>query len=108
MISIGIIEKNNVFRQNLVQFFNKQQDMTCPLEALSVEHFFKKGPTDARLHVVLSEFSGRSDATAKDLRLLKKTYPKTEVTTFSTEEDTESVVKALYAGTTGYLSKATF
>ena len=107
MISIGIIENNNILRQNLVQFFNGQQGMTCSLESNSAEHFFQKAPLDVRLHVVLQEFSGRSDAGARDLRQLKKTYPKTEVITFSHEEDTDSIVKAFYAGATGYLSKAT-
>ncbi len=107
MISIGIIENNNILRQNLVQFFNGQQGMTCSLESNSAAHFFQKAPLDVSLHVVLQEFSGRSDSGARDLRLLKKTYPKTEVITFSHEEDTDSVVKAFYAGATGYLSKAT-
>ncbi len=107
MISIGIIENNNVLRQNLVQFFNQQQDMNCTFSAAKTGDFFQKTGTDARLHVVLQEFSGRNEMAARDLRLLKKTYPKTEIITFSHEEDTDSVVKAFYAGATGYLNKAT-
>ncbi len=108
MISIGIIENNNILRQNLVAFFNGQPGFSCTCDAPQALQFFQKtSGTDVRLHVVLSAFSGRSDSDARDLRQLKKNYPKTEVITFSHEEDTDSIVKALYAGATGYLSKAT-
>ncbi len=107
MISIGIIENNNILRQNLVQFFNKQQGMSCTLDAAHTGDFFQKTSSSTRLHVVLHEFDSRREMAAKDISFLKKTYPKTEVITFSHEEDTDSIVKALYAGATGYLSKAT-
>jgi DNA-binding NarL/FixJ family response regulator len=107
MISIGIIENNHVLRQNLVQFFNQQQGMSCALDAAHTGDFFQKTTCSTRLHVVLHEFDGRSKSAAKDLRFLKKTYPKTEVIIFSKNDDSDSVMKAFYAGATGYLSKAT-
>jgi DNA-binding NarL/FixJ family response regulator len=107
MISIGIIEKNNILRSNLAQFFNSQQGMSCTLEAAHTGDFFQKTNCDTRLHVVLHEFDGRSTTAAKDIHFLKKTYPKTEVISFSAEDDTEAVLKAFYAGATGYLTKNT-
>jgi DNA-binding NarL/FixJ family response regulator len=107
MISIGIIENNQILRSNLVQFFNQQQGMSCALEAAHTGDFFQKTTCDTRLHVVLHEFDGRSTTAAKDIHFLKKTYPKTEVISFSAEDDTEAVLKAFYAGATGYLTKNT-
>ena len=107
MISIGIIEKNNILRSNLAQFFNSQQGMSCTLEAAHTGDFFQKTTCDTRLHVVLHEFDGRSQSAAKDISFLKKNYPKTEVISFSKEDDTEAVLKAFYAGATGYLTKNT-
>ena len=107
MITIGIIENNNIVRQNLVQFFNQQQGMSCALDAAHAHDFFQKTSDSTRLHVVLHEFDGRRESAAKDISLLKKTYPKTEVIIFSQEEDTDSVMKAFYAGATGYLTKNT-
>jgi DNA-binding NarL/FixJ family response regulator len=107
MISIGIIEKNNILRSNLAQFFNSQQGMSCTLEAAHTGDFFQKTNCDTRLHVVLHEFDGRSTTAAKDIHFLKKNYPKTEVISFSKEDDTEAVLKAFYAGATGYLTKNT-
>jgi DNA-binding NarL/FixJ family response regulator len=107
MISIGIIENNQILRSNLVQFFNQQQGMSCALEAAHTGDFFQKTNCDTRLHVVLHEFDGRSTTAAKDIHFLKKNYPKTEVISFSAEDDTEAVLKAFYAGATGYLTKNT-
>jgi DNA-binding NarL/FixJ family response regulator len=107
MISIGIIEKNNILRSSLAQFFNSQQGMSCTLEAAHTGDFFQKTSSDTRLHVVLHEFDGRSVTAAKDIHFLKKNYPKTEVISFSKEDDTEAVLKAFYAGATGYLTKNT-
>jgi DNA-binding NarL/FixJ family response regulator len=107
MISIGIIEKNNILRSNLAQFFNSQQGMSCTLEAAHTGDFFQKTNCDTRLHVVLHEFDGRSTTAAKDIHFLKKNYPKTEVISFSAEDDTDAVLKAFYAGATGYLTKNT-
>ncbi len=105
MISIGIIEKNNILRQNLVAYFSQQPEMSCTLEALSVEHFFQQAGAGAHLNVVLTDFNGRNETAAKGLQRLKRTYPKTEVIGFSHEEDTESIVKAFYAGASSYLNK---
>ncbi|MCB0518273.1 MAG: response regulator transcription factor [Lewinellaceae bacterium] len=107
MISIGIIENNNILRQNLVQFFNRQQGMCCAHEAAHTTDFFQKTSCDTRLHVVLHEFDGRQASAAKDISFLKKTYPKTEVIIFSKNDDSDSVMKAFYAGATGYLTKNT-
>jgi DNA-binding NarL/FixJ family response regulator len=107
MISIGIIEKNNILRSSLAQFFNSQQGMSCTLEAAHTGDFFQKTNCDTRLHVVLHEFDGRSTTAAKDIHFLKKNYPKTEVISFSAEDDTDAVLKAFYAGATGYLTKNT-
>jgi DNA-binding NarL/FixJ family response regulator len=107
MISIGIIENNHILRQNLVHFFNKQQGMSCTLEAAHTTDFFQKTSCDTRLHVVLHEFDSRSLSAAKDISFLKKTYPKTEVIIFSKNDDSDSVMKAFYAGATGYLTKNT-
>lgn len=107
MISIGIIEKNNILRSNLAQFFNSQQGMSCTLDAAHTGDFFQKTNCDTRLHVVLHEFDGRSQSAAKDIHFLKKNYPKTEVIIFSAEDDTDAVLKAFYAGATGYLTKNT-
>ncbi len=105
MISIGIIENNNILRQNLVLFFNQQQGMSCTLEAAHTGDFFQKTSGNTRLHVVLHEFDGRSKSAAKEISFLKKTYPKTEVIIFSKNDDSDSVMKAFYAGATGYLTK---
>ena len=107
MISIGIIENNNILRQNLVQFFNQQQGMSCAFDAAHTGDFFQKTNCDTRLHVVLHEFDSHSMTAAKDISSLKKTFPKTEVISFSAADDTDSVMKAFYAGATGYLTKNT-
>lgn len=107
MITIGIIENNQILRSNLVQFFNQQQGMSCTLDAAHTGDFFQKTNCDTRLHVVLHEFDGRSQTAAKDISFLKKNYPKTEVISFSAADDTDAILKAFYAGATGYLTKNT-
>jgi DNA-binding NarL/FixJ family response regulator len=107
MISIGIIENNNILRQNLVQFFNRQQGMSCTHEAAHTTDFFQKTSASTSLHVVLHEFDGRRESAAKDISFMKKSYPKTEVIIFSKNDDSDSVMKAFYAGATGYLTKNT-
>jgi len=107
MISIGIIEKNKILRSNLAQYFNSQQGMSCILDAAHTGDFLQKTSDSTRLHVVLHEFDGRSQSAARDIHFLKKTYPKTEVISFSAEDDTDAVLKAFYAGATGYLTKNT-
>ncbi|MCB0518280.1 MAG: response regulator transcription factor [Lewinellaceae bacterium] len=107
MISIGIIETNNILRQNLEQFFNQQQGMSCTLAAIHTSDFFEKTNSNTRLHVVLHEFDSGRESAARDISFLKKSYPKTEVIIFSKHDDSSSVMKAFYAGATGYLTKNT-
>jgi DNA-binding NarL/FixJ family response regulator len=57
--------------------------------------------------VVLHEFDPGTGAGTKEISFLKKIYPKTEVIIFSKNDDSDSVMKAFYAGATGYLTKNT-
>ena len=107
MISVGIIEQNNTLRRNLVHFLNGQPGIQCALDAPKTDHFFEQARQETRFHVVLHPFDGKRDNSAKDISRLKKTWPGTEVIILSQQEDSETVMKAFYAGATGYLTKGT-
>ncbi|MCB0609148.1 MAG: response regulator transcription factor, partial [Lewinella sp.] len=107
MITIGIIEQNNTLRRNLVHFLNGQPGFRCALDAPKTDHFFEQAGQEARFHVVLHQFDGKRETSAKEISRLKKTWPDTEVIILSQQEDSDTVMKAFYAGATGYLTKGT-
>lgn len=107
MINIGIIENNNSIRYNLQHFFNKQEGMNCSLAVSDVESFFQSVSPRDRFHILLQSPEKQSVTNYKNISRLKNSFPKTEIITFTQKSDTDSILKALYAGATGYLTKET-
>lgn len=107
MIQIGIIENNNSLRYNLQQFFNKQEGMKCTIAVANTDTFFQKASPRDCFHILLQSTDNQLAVNFKNISKVKNCFPKTEIITYSQKEDTDSILKALYAGATGYLTKET-
>lgn len=105
MIQIGIIENNACLRDNLVQYLNRQEEMQCKIAVGTIDSFFRRTTTSSRPHIVLHTVQKKKNTSFKGISQLKSVFPTTQVITFSSEADTDSILKALYAGAAGYLAK---
>ena len=107
MIQIGIIEQHQDFRYNLTNFLNKQTGMRCALATATTDSFMKNAQTSGAFHVILQEIAHEDKSNFGQIRKLKKAFPTSQVITFTKRADSDSIVKALYAGAGGYLTKGT-
>ena len=107
MINVGIIEKKEGLRFNLSNFLNKQEEMNCILVAPSIESFFQERNPHDSFDVVLHEIEEKGEQSFRGIKKLKISFPKAEVISFSSREDSECIMKSIYAGATGYLVKGT-
>ena len=105
MINIGIIENNACLRDNLAKYFNNQQEMRCHLAVDNTNSFFERTSSLSHPHVVLHTVLSKDKAAYQGIHRIKTAFPNTQVITISSEQDTDSILKALYAGASSYLSK---
>jgi len=107
MISIGIIEDENDIRNDLVVYFNRQQDLFCTIAEPSVESFLKALKTKTIPDILLMDIQLPGMSGLEGIRLIKDQYPDTEILMLTIYDDTEKIFKALVTGASGYLLKNT-
>jgi DNA-binding NarL/FixJ family response regulator len=107
MIQIALIEDDELVRNNLAEFFSRQEEISCLISAGSVEEFFKKAEKVAKLDIVLTDI-GLPGITGIDaIPLIKKKFPEASIVILSVYADSDRIFKALCAGAVGYLQKDT-
>ena len=55
MITMALIEDDEVVRKNLAAFFSRQNGIHCAVTAVSVEDFFAQSERVEKLDIVLSD-----------------------------------------------------
>ena len=107
MITMALIEDDEVVRKNLAAFFSRQDGINCAVAAVSVEDFFAQSEHLEKLDIVLSDIGLPGITGIEAIPLIKKKFPDTSIVILSVYADSDRVFKALCAGAVGYLQKDT-
>ena len=107
MITIALIEDDDVVRKSLAAFFSRQDGLNCPIVAVSVEDFLAKSDQAEKPDIILSDIGLPGLTGIEGIPLIKKKFPDTSIVMLSVYADSDRIFKALCAGAVGYLQKDT-
>jgi DNA-binding NarL/FixJ family response regulator len=107
MIKLALIEDDKVVRNNLAEFFSRQQELECVIAAGSVDEFFEKADKVKELDIVLSDIGLPGMTGIEAIPLIKKKFSEVSIVILSVYADSDRIFKALCAGAVGYLQKDT-
>ena len=107
MITIALIEDDEVVRKSLASFFSRQDGLNCTIAAVSVEDFLTKSENAEKPDIILSDIGLPGLTGIEGIPLIKKKFPDTSIVMLSVYADSDRIFKALCAGAVGYLQKDT-
>jgi DNA-binding NarL/FixJ family response regulator len=107
MITLALIEDDDVIRKSLAAFFSRQDGLNCTIVAVSVEDFLIKSENAERPGIILSDIGLPGLTGIEGIPLIKKKFPDTSIVMLSVYADSDRIFKALCAGAVGYLQKDT-
>ena len=105
-VEVWMIEDNHAFRQTVARLLNQTQDIRCTRSFPACEDALALMNTGATMDVILLdvELSGMNGI--EGLRKIKALQPAARVVMLTVFEDHERVFRAICAGASGYLLKA--
>ncbi len=105
-VEVWMIEDNHAFRQTVARLLNQTQDIRCTQSFPACEDALALLQTGATMDVILLdvELSGMNGI--EGLRKIKALRPAVRVVMLTVFEDHERVFRAICAGASGYLLKA--
>lgn len=107
MTNIALIEDDEVVRNYLAAFLQRQEDLNCRISADSLQDFFAQAENVAKLDVVLTDIGLPGKSGIEGIPEIKRRYPDVSVVILSVYIDSDRIFKALCAGAVGYLQKDT-
>jgi|SRR5436190_13708025 DNA-binding NarL/FixJ family response regulator len=107
MVTLALIEDDEVVRTSLAAFFSRQEGVDCSIVAVSVEDFLVKSDNAVKPDIILSDIGLPGLTGIEGIPLIKKKFPETSIIILSVYADSDRVFKALCAGAVGYLQKDT-
>jgi DNA-binding NarL/FixJ family response regulator len=107
MITIAIIEDDEVVRNTVSSFLSRETDFNCVIIASSVDDFMAKSAKLVQLDIVLTDIGLPGMNGIEAIPLLRKKFPDVSVVMLSVYIDSDHIFKALCAGAVGYLQKDT-
>ncbi len=105
MINFLIADDHDVVRKGLKQIIEDEFHNSQIHEAINGNELLKKVHTE-KLDIVISDISMPGRSGMESLKQIKEEFPKLPVLMLSMHPDEEYAVRALKAGASGYLSKA--
>jgi DNA-binding NarL/FixJ family response regulator len=107
MITIAIIEDDEVVRNTISSFLSRETDFNCVIIASSVDDFMAKAAKLMQLDIVLTDIGLPGMNGIEAIPLFRKKFPDVSVVMLSVYIDSDHIFKALCAGAVGYLQKDT-
>lgn len=106
MISISIIEDNEIISKNLVAYIHSQPGMQIVLVANSVDDFFEKVQTENyQSNILLLDIGLPGISGLEALPKIKTEFPEMDVIMLTIFDEEQIILKALCSGACSYISK---
>ena len=107
MISVAIVEDDEVIREGVREYLDSQENMICTLAKSSVEHFLAVLNEENLPDVILMDIGLPGMSGISGMKLITEQYPGISIIMFTVYIDSHKIFDSLCAGASGYLLKNT-
>jgi len=107
MISVAIVEDDDVIREGVREFIDSQDNMFCIAAKPSVEHFLAVLSDETLPDVILMDIGLPGMSGISGMKLITGRYPEVNIIMFTVYIDSHKIFESLCAGASGYLLKNT-
>ncbi|MEM8527876.1 MAG: response regulator transcription factor [Bacteroidota bacterium] len=106
MLKLAFIEDHPSYLKSLQAAVRLRPDLMTLVAASSVEQFFEKVPTRARLDIIFLDINLPGQSGLDALPVLKKKFSTAEIVMLTAIEEQDALLKAFNLGAAGYLLKS--
>lgn len=107
MISVAIVEDDDVIREGVREYLDSQENMICSAAKSSVERFLVVLNEETRPDVILMDIGLPGMSGISGMKLITEKYPAISIIMFTVYNDSHRIFESLCAGASGYLLKNT-
>ena len=107
MISVAIVEDDDVIREGVREYLDSQENMICTAAKSSVERFLAVLNEETRPDVILMDIGLPGMSGISGMKLITEKYPGISIIMFTVYNDSHRIFESLCAGASGYLLKNT-
>ena len=107
MISVAIVEDDEVIREGVREYLDSQENMICTLAKSSVERFLAVLNEENLPDVILMDIGLPGMSGISGMTLITEQYPGISIIMFTVYIDSHKIFDSLCAGASGYLLKNT-
>ncbi|MCP4310720.1 MAG: response regulator transcription factor [Bacteroidetes bacterium] len=107
MISVAIVEDDDVIREGVMEYIDRQENMICITAKRSVEHFLAVLNKETLPDVILMDIGLPGMSGISGMKLINGKYPGINMIMFTVYADSHKIFDSLCAGASGYLLKNT-
>ena len=107
MISVAIVEDDEVIREGVQEYLNNQENMICTAAKSSVEHFLAVLNEETLPDVILMDIGLPGMSGISGMKLINEKHPGVSIIMFTVYIDSHKIFESLCAGASGYLLKNT-
>ncbi|MDF1576523.1 MAG: response regulator transcription factor [Bacteroidales bacterium] len=107
MISVAIVEDDEVIREGVREYLDSQENMICTLAKSSVESFLAVLHKENLPDVILMDIGLPGMSGISGMKLINEKYPAVNIIMFTVYIDSHRIFESLCAGASGYLLKNT-
>jgi DNA-binding NarL/FixJ family response regulator len=107
VIDVSIIEDDHEIREDIRDFLNSRDAISCRLAKETVESFLAVLTPENKPDVILMDIGLPGMSGISGIRIIKEKYPEINIIMFTIYHDSEKIFQSLCAGASGYLLKTT-
>ena len=107
MISVAIVEDDDVIREGVREYLDSQENLICSAAKSSVERFLVVLNEETRPDVILMDIGLPGMSGISGMKLITEKYPAISIIMFTVYNDSHRIFESLCAGASGYLLKNT-
>ncbi len=107
MISVAIVEDDDVIREGVREYLDSQEHMICTMAKSSVEHFLAVLTEETLPDVILMDIGLPGMSGISGMKLITEKYKGVSIIMFTVYIDSHKIFESLCAGASGYLLKNT-
>jgi DNA-binding NarL/FixJ family response regulator len=107
MIRIGIVEDDDLIRESIQKYLNKQDNFICELGDNCFENFLPRLNEEDSIDVALVDIGLPGMSGINGIKILRKEFPDINIIMLTVYNDSTRIFNSLCAGASGYLLKNT-
>lgn len=107
MITVAIVEDDEVIREGITEYLDNQENLICTTAKPSVEHFLAVLNEETVPDVILMDIGLPGMSGISGMKLITEKYPSVSIIMFTVYNDSHKIFESLCAGASGYLLKNT-